>query len=112
VLNFLPNKLKNAILKLGIDKLSEIRIRNGRPVEILLNGDKLFLEKYGMTPRQFIIDIRINKAKQLLGEGKLKVSEVATQCGFSSSYHFCRTFRDHVGVTPSYYAQNNRISEM
>jgi AraC-like DNA-binding protein len=73
---------------------------------------KLFLEKYGMTPRQFIIDIRINKAKQLLGEGKLKVSEVATQCGFSSSYHFCRTFKDHVGVTPSYYAQNNRISEM
>ena len=73
---------------------------------------KLFSEKYGMTPKQFIIDIRLNKAKQLLGEEKMKISEVAERCGFGSSYHFCRTFKEHVGCTPSVYAQNNRISKM
>lgn len=73
---------------------------------------KLFAEKYGMTPKQFIIDIRLNKAKQLLSEGKLRIFDVAEQCGFSSPYHFCRTFKEHVGVTPSDYAQNNRFSEM
>jgi AraC-like DNA-binding protein len=73
---------------------------------------KLFTEKYGMSPKQFIIDIRINKAKQLLGEGHMKISAIAEQCGFSSPYHFCRTFKSHTGYTPSEYLQNNKFIEM
>lgn len=64
---------------------------------------KLFLRNLGTTPRQFLIDFRLNKAKQLLSEGTLKITAVSEKCGFSSPYHFCRTFRRQVGVTPTEY---------
>ena len=46
MLSFLPNKLNNAILKLGIDNVSEIRIRSCCPVLIIKGGNKLFLDKF------------------------------------------------------------------
>lgn len=70
---------------------------------------KLFTETYKITPKQFIVDIRINKAKQLLSEGFLKVGAVAEQCGFSNQYHFCRLFRERTGLTPTDYMKQNRI---
>ena len=73
---------------------------------------KLFSERYGMTPKQFIIDIRINKAKQLLREKCLKVCAVSEQCGFSSPYHFCKTFKAHTGVTPTEYVMKNQIRKI
>lgn len=70
---------------------------------------RIFTEHYKMTPKQFIIDIRINKAKQLLSEGKLKINAVAAQCGFSNQYHFDRVFREKTGVTPSEYMKQNLV---
>lgn len=70
---------------------------------------RMFTEHYKMTPKQFIIDIRINKAKQLLSEGTLKINAIATQCGFSNQYHFDRVFREKTGVTPSEYMKQNLV---
>jgi len=70
---------------------------------------RLFTARYGVTPRQFLIDVRVNRAKQLLSEGVLKISAVSEQCGFSNPYHFCRTFRERVGVTPTEYMESNRV---
>ena len=70
---------------------------------------RLFLTEYGITPKQYIIDIRIQKAKQLLGDGKRKISEVSDECGFSSVYHFCRAFKEKAGITPTEYMKQNRI---
>lgn len=70
---------------------------------------RVFAEYYKTTPRQFIIDIRISKAKQLLSEGALKVCAVAESCGFSNQYHFCRVFKDRTGFTPMQYMKQNRI---
>jgi len=61
-----------------------------------------------MTPRQFIIEIRINKAKQLLTDGTLKISAVAEKCGFTNQYHFTRVFKSRVGLTPSEYMKQSR----
>lgn len=74
--------------------------------EVYLN--KLFNKHYGMSPKQFIIDIRINKAKQLLSEGKYKINAVAEMTGFSNQYHFCRMFKDKTGLTPSEYMKRNK----
>ena len=63
MLNFLPHKLKNVILKLDISKVSEIRIRGGRPVEVLLNGDKLLLEKYVISKSE-VEEIVLNACKR------------------------------------------------
>ena len=70
---------------------------------------RLFINCYNMTPKQFLIDIRINKAKQLLSEGILKINAVAANCGFSNQYHFCRIFKDRTGITPTEYMKQNRI---
>lgn len=68
---------------------------------------KLFTQKYAMTPKQYIIDIRINKAKQLLTDGILKINAVAEQCGFTNTYHFSRMFKERTGITPTAYMQKN-----
>ena len=70
---------------------------------------KLFAKEFKTSPRQFVIDIRIQKAKQLLSEGMFKTGVVAEMCGFSNPYHFCRIFKDKTGLTPTDYANQNRV---
>ena len=69
---------------------------------------KLFVAHYGVTPRQYILDLRIQKAKQLLTDTLLSVTEISAACGFSSVYHFCQTFKKRTDLTPKQYAQQNR----
>ena len=73
---------------------------------------KLFLEKYGATPHQYLLEIRLKRAKQLLSEGYLSVTEIAEACGFSNLYHFSRTFKCRVGETPTAYMQNNKATNI
>ena len=70
---------------------------------------KLFAKQYGITPRQYIIDIRINRAKQLLSDGIFKINAVSEECGFSNPYHFSRLFKEKTGLTPTEYLKQNRI---
>lgn len=70
---------------------------------------KIFTETYKTTPKQFIVDIRINKAKQLLSDGFLNIGAVAEECGFSNQYHFCRLFKEKTGFTPTEYIKRNRV---
>ena len=70
---------------------------------------KLFLTQLATTPRRYILDARISSAKQLLTDTGLCVTAIAEKCGFSSVYHFCRAFKTETGLTPTQYAQQNRI---
>lgn len=70
---------------------------------------KLFVKYFHLSPKQYLIDLRIKKAKQLLSEGSLKTADISELCGFSSTYHFCRLFKKHTGMTPSEYRLGNRI---
>ena len=70
---------------------------------------KIFTETYKTTPKQFIVEIRINKAKQLLSDGFLNIGAVAEKCGFSNQYHFCRLFKEKTGFTPTEYIKRNRV---
>lgn len=65
---------------------------------------RIFLRARGETPKQYIIGIRIRRAKQLLGERETSVGEISELCGFSSVYHFCRAFKNITGQTPTEYA--------
>ena len=73
---------------------------------------RLFRQSFGTSPRQYIINARLQLAKQLLGECRHTVGEIAEACGFSSVYHFCRTFKDSVGETPLAYAKKYRTSSL
>ena len=70
---------------------------------------KLFVKTFGKSPKQYIIEMRVNKAKQLLSEGVYKINAVAEKCGFSNPYHFCRVFREKTGETPTEYMKTHRV---
>lgn len=55
------------------------------------------------TIEQYLIRLRIEKAKELLTYKDNNVSEVAYNLGYSSVAHFSRQFKDKVGVSPSVY---------
>ena len=69
---------------------------------------KLFFANYGSSPKQYILQLRIRNAKLLLSEGGKTVTEIASQCGFSSVYHFSRCFKTHTGLSPTEYASQNK----
>ena len=64
---------------------------------------RLFKKKYGKTPKQYILEMRIKKAGRLLCETAEPVTDIAYDCGFSSVYHFCREFKAVTGITPTSY---------
>ena len=70
---------------------------------------KLFRSSMGISPKQYVLSLRLQRAKQLLAEGKEKVCAVASECGFESVAHFSRTFRAQVGMTPADYRRKNQF---
>jgi len=63
---------------------------------------RLFKKYYGMTPRQYLIDKRVEKSKQLLEKG-MSVTEVCFAVGFESIGSFSSLFKGKSGVSPSQY---------
>jgi len=66
---------------------------------------KLFKTYLHKTPKQYILDMRLRYARQLLTNTTLSVTEVSEQCGFGSVYHFCRAFKERTGQTPTEFAR-------
>lgn len=73
---------------------------------------KLFLKHYEVTPKQFILNARIQKAKQLLTDTSLSVTQITFECGFSTPYHFCKIFKQKTGLTPLEYSKQNKVFEI
>lgn len=65
---------------------------------------RLFREEMGISPSEYLIRLRIHKARQLLSaQNDLTVQQVAAMCGYASIYYFSAAFRDRTGVSPSEY---------
>ena len=64
---------------------------------------RLFEAKFGISPKEYIIEKRISYAKQLLETGEVSVGDTAFLCGYSETTHFSREFSKHVGVSPNEY---------
>ena len=55
----------------------------------------------GQTANQFLRNIRLQRAKQILEKGNTNISEVCYQVGFSSPSYFTKCFKNHFGVLPT-----------
>ena len=52
----------------------------------------------------YLISLRIDKAKEMIAEGKCNLTEIAEAVGFDSLHYFSRTFKARCGIPPSQYA--------
>lgn len=66
---------------------------------------RLFKQYVGITPHQYILQQRIERAKQLLQSSKLSIAEIAVRTGFSDQSHLTRCFKRRFGVTPKQLLQ-------
>lgn len=64
---------------------------------------KLFTEAYGVPPMRYVRQRRIEKAQSLLENGFSNISEIAESVGFNSIYHFSKTFKQLIGISPTDY---------
>ncbi|AFZ28698.1 transcriptional regulator, AraC family [Gloeocapsa sp. PCC 7428] len=67
---------------------------------------RLFKQSIGVTPHQYILQRRIDKAKYLLQHSKLSIAEIALCAGFCDQSHLTRCFKRMLGVTPKQFLQD------
>ncbi len=64
---------------------------------------RLFFSQFGVTPLQYLISLRINRAKLLINERSQtsrSLKEIAFLCGYSDYYYFSRQFKQQTGFSP------------
>lgn len=68
---------------------------------------KAFREMMGISPNQYHLDLRLEKARELLLSTNLTISEVAFKTGFSSIFYFSRLFTHKNGLSPKEFRSRN-----
>ncbi len=61
---------------------------------------RIFKTAYNMSPNQYLIFLRINRAKELLETGNQSIEEISEQVGFASASYFSRLFKERTGFSP------------
>jgi AraC family transcriptional regulator len=64
---------------------------------------RLFKKLTGSTPHAYLASLRAARARDLLAETDLSVTEVGARVGYMSSSHFSKAFRQSTGISPSAY---------
>jgi len=68
---------------------------------------RLFKAETGIGPGQYLINLRMEKAGQLLATSLLSIKEIMGAVSYNSKGHFARHFKKRFGVTPSEYRQQS-----
>lgn len=64
---------------------------------------RLFKQSTGIAPHKYVVQCRIEKAKEFLKHTNLSISQISVDLGYESQSHFAMLFKRHTGVTPSRY---------
>jgi len=70
-----------------------------------------FRQELGIPPIEYLNRYRVRQAKLLLEQGKLSITEIALEVGFSDSSYFNRVFRQETGQSPSAYQRGERSEQ-
>jgi AraC-like DNA-binding protein/ligand-binding sensor protein len=73
---------------------------------------KMFKKATGLTFTEYLSRVRVEKAKNLLRNPHLRISEIAYDVGFQSLTHFNRVFRQVAGQSPSEYRDSKSVRHM
>ncbi len=66
-------------------------------------ASRIFKESQKITIMEYLIQVRMNEAKRLLGNPKYKIDEVAAQLGYTDASYFSRVFKKSEGMTPTQF---------
>lgn len=70
----------------------------------------IFKELTDMSPRDFIIDFRIDKAKKLLTDMSMNIGDVSRSVGYDDPLTFSKVFKKKVGASPNTYRKNIKLT--
>jgi AraC-like DNA-binding protein len=72
--------------------------------------NRAFKKGTGVTPIEYLIEVRVEKSKTLLRRKDIPMIEIAERCGFGSSAHFSSSFKRLTNATPSEYRNSFILS--
>lgn len=70
---------------------------------------RLFKQITGLTPHVYLANLRLERARKLLAETALPISEIAAAVGYQSQSHFTKVFKSVTGVTPRAYREATKL---
>ena len=65
----------------------------------------LFKQEMKVTLKQYLSNYRLEKAKKLLNQYGMKITEIAEKCGYTNANYFSKVFREATGMTPVEYRE-------
>ncbi|WP_261304531.1 helix-turn-helix domain-containing protein [Paenibacillus andongensis] len=90
--------------KLSIDDIvSSLGISSGYGLEV-------FRKVFGMSPRQYLSDLKLHEAKVLIAQPDLPLKKIASLLGYSHLSHFSRQFKRWTGMSPLQYRQSKKAA--
>lgn len=69
----------------------------------------VFKSATGKTPSEYLLNTRLQNAKNLLVNSKLSLADIAVSCGFESQAYFCYVFKKHLNTTPKKYQDAKQL---
>ena len=92
---------------------SALGIQNRLPAwESRCRTSRSFFRSVGLTPHSYIMPRRLARAQDLLARTDLALAEVALTTGFSDQSHFCRRFREFIGLPPRSFRMQHRYGTL
>ena len=92
---------ENYIHNITLDTLSQVARSNKTSLT------QAFKKTYGTTPLRYIIQLRLAKAKELLVETNISISEISELVGFQTIHYFSRFFKEKEHCSPLEYRMRN-----
>ena len=98
VLNYLDHHYPEDI---SVTKLAETFFLNKHYIA------HVFKAETGYSPMDYVISLRMNRAKALLAETARSISEIAVECGYTDFNHFSKLFKKYAGMSPSRFRKTS-----
>ena len=72
---------------------------------------RLFTDKFGLSPKEYVTQLKLRRARELLSQEKYTVAEIGNLLGYSDVYHFSKSFKKGVGISPAQWRKSSESFE-